>query len=149
MSELQAQKAYMRQKVQQRQQEAKLQQQAAAVCSPLAKFAGLCGCARIALAFVDATKAENKSADLKAVRVLQHWSLVLWAWQGRQRSASEASKHSMQQSPAQLEPSGQPEQPRVPMAPGPGRGQGRQGAGGRGQEAGRGRGRRCAVFLSW
>ena len=73
-------------------------------------------------------------------------SLVLWAWQGRQRSASEASKHSTQQSSAQLEPSGQPEQPRVPMASGPGRGQGRQGpgSGGRGQEAGRGRGRRYA-----
>ena len=69
MSELQAQKAYMRQKVQQRQQEAKLQQQAAAVCSWLAELACLCGCARIALAFMDALKAKGESADLKAVRV--------------------------------------------------------------------------------
>lgn len=73
-------------------------------------------------------------------------SLVLWAWQGRQRSASEASRHSTQQNSAQLDPSGQPEQPRVPIASGPGRAQGRQGpgSGGRGQEAGRGRGRRYA-----
>ena len=70
MSELQAQKAYMRQKVQQRQQEAKLQQQAAAVCPLLAVLACLCGCARAALTSVRAPRAGCESADVKAVHVL-------------------------------------------------------------------------------
>ena len=54
MSELQAQKAYMRQKVQQRQQEAKLQQQAAAVCARRPELDCLCGCAGTALTHVNA-----------------------------------------------------------------------------------------------
>ena len=61
MSELQAQKAYMRQKVQQRQQEAKLQQQAAAVC--------LCSLSSIAPTSVSVSNARSESADLKAVRM--------------------------------------------------------------------------------
>ena len=71
MSELQAQKAYMRQKVQQRQQEAKLQQQAAAVCPWLAELDSLCGCAGIVLTPVYAANFCGGFADFKAAHLLQ------------------------------------------------------------------------------